>query len=614
MASQTLDLAKMLDLYPTCQKRTGKNKQYTFMVGDHIIKGPYKQEKVDRIRSVSEQMKKWSEQLKFDLLIHPLEQQYISPEGIFITYPNMAKDYPVTCEWITESFTGVKHAVINRNTVMKLNDVIEGNWNWISSYIPYIIITFCELYSLNVGDTGLHNILADVEKQKIYIIDYEDKRGGTNPGDFFYFTKNPRKSIVEYWLQYAKPYYEHISQSLKSIGLNEIADYLHPVNSDRDANTIIIRTGSPIPPSKNHSPIDSTVANYLQDTVTPSINPGKMLYKGMFGGSITYSGFAIDAMKSAIQKYIRRGESTKAILSGIEMYRMVEVGGSNIQSNMYNRLAVIAAEDVGPANIPLVIDVINTILSGNRDIYKLAAMIQMLSGSNKTRIMSHLYRAYIHPEGREVAKSKNIVVDDNYDNELYISSATMLGNLFLVGDPEQIKPYIIMFNAYLRQKDRKALIWLNYYMIASKDLKIAKRRRRTDPMLIIWDIIGYYLINWIREPLEKAYFKMSEKRPFLMMAMTCILFDKGHSSGEQSEKLDSGLQHGTQVWQQHQATLSTFMQGNYNLQLDDYVYDMHTKEGKKKGADRSKFVNEGSVVNNQDEELYDELLFEIYKT
>ena len=88
MSLGKLDLAEMLKTYPTCQKRTGKNKQYTFMVGDYIIKGPYKPEKVDRIRAVSNQMKEWGDQL----LIHPLEQYYTSDDGIFIIYDNVAKN------------------------------------------------------------------------------------------------------------------------------------------------------------------------------------------------------------------------------------------------------------------------------------------------------------------------------------------------------------------------------------------------------------------------------------------------------------------------------------------------------------------------------------------
>src|SRR6516162_10560953 len=82
---------------------------------------------------------------------------------------------------------------------------------------------------------------------------------------------------------------------------------------------------------------------------------GKMQYGGYMGENTTFSGYAIDVVKSAMQKYIRRNMVEKALISMIELYRMPEVDGDakSIQSNMFNRLAVIAAEDIGPSNVKL---------------------------------------------------------------------------------------------------------------------------------------------------------------------------------------------------------------------------------------------------------------------
>ena len=85
-------------------------------------------------------------------------------------------------------------------------------------------------------------------------------------------------------------------------------------------------------------------------------NIGQMTWKGLRGGSSkTYSGLDLDVVKSALQKYIRRNMPQKALLSAIELYRFGEVGGIAAVTNMYNRLAIIANEDIGPANLSLVL-------------------------------------------------------------------------------------------------------------------------------------------------------------------------------------------------------------------------------------------------------------------
>ena len=95
-------------------------------------------------------------------------------------------------------------------------------------------------------------------------------------------------------------------------------------------------------------------------------NKGLMYFDGPWK-SKTYSGLDIDICKSGVQKYIRRGIVSKALMCAFELYRMEEVGGRSLQTNLYNRLAVIVAEDVGIPNLPLITSVLSILLTQDRE-------------------------------------------------------------------------------------------------------------------------------------------------------------------------------------------------------------------------------------------------------
>lgn len=70
----------------------------------------------------------------------------------------------------------------------------------------------------------------------------------------------------------------------------------------------------------------------------------------------SYNQFTLDVLKSAIQKYIRRGETEKAIYAALEMwmFKCVLKKGSRaggILTNFVHRLQIIYLEDVGIGSI-----------------------------------------------------------------------------------------------------------------------------------------------------------------------------------------------------------------------------------------------------------------------
>ena len=68
------------------QKRTGKSRQFVFLNGEEVWKGPYNQTKMDMIMMRSKIMKSW----KTPLIVHPLRT-----EGEWIIFPNVSAEYPI---------------------------------------------------------------------------------------------------------------------------------------------------------------------------------------------------------------------------------------------------------------------------------------------------------------------------------------------------------------------------------------------------------------------------------------------------------------------------------------------------------------------------------------
>lgn len=533
------------------QKRTGKNKQFTFIQinddlgGKNVIKGPFSREAKDRLLWISEK----TQDLPF--ILHP--DKVITIEGkYFVLFPNLLEGREIGAEKYKESFSNYSYCVLKRTSIVKLRDIIQEKWT--HKFIPELTRSLVYLFLLGVGDMGMFNILADQENKEVFIIDYGDKRGKTREGPFFYFSKEPAKEKGKIWLQYAKPYYEEIAEEIKDFE----SEYLE------------------------------TALKCLSQR-----NIGKMQYQGPFQAK-TYSGYSIDVVKSALQKYIRRNIPEKALIAAFELYRMEEVGGSAVQTNLFNRMAVIAAEDIGPANLSLVYEVIAWTLKREKNPGKLASFVLRMAESKKTRLPSHLWSAYFTPQGMKKARKYGIDLETDEGDHEDLSWDRQ--------DPEEIRLSAEMFYHYLDQGDIRCLNWLRSYLeisgmlqngkLGKTKLSVKTRKKRKSPIVIIWEILNSFLDV---EVLEEAYYKLTENRPFLMLAVIAVLIE---SSEDETQEIE----------------IDTFpyLNGKYSFEIDSYVVDVHTREGKKKGKSRKDFVEEGAVIIPEDMSLHNEILYQIY--
>jgi len=529
---------------PVFQKRTGKHRQFVFWNDRTVVKGPYVREDVEKIYKKSEELKRYNcENFIYPIGYHTLSDPVDSKnkKTFFIVYNNIAQDSSFKTYSHKETFSDLTLQVIERNEVVKLNDSLD--YDWLTPYYPSLLYTLVCMRIINVGDMCLSNIIVNVNTKQVYIIDYDYNKEEDRKSEDFYFSKSPSKDKLLVWLNNVKPHYEFV--------LNKLKDY---INEDR----VLV------------------VYNMLMKfhKGEQNDNMGKMKYIGPLSNNISYNGFETDVLKSGLQKYIRRNIFEKAIMCAHELYKFNEIDdGKRIQSNMYNRLAVIASEDIGPANISLVINCINIVKKDERNIKELVDLVYNLCGSYKTRCGSWYANTYFTETGVKLGREKGIIFDDELE-KLNI-------NIWLKDDPKEIQDYGNMFYKRLSERSLLCFVWLDKYMKSCKDLKVVARNRRTDPMIIIWSFLKNFMDKTIYETLLWAFFKFTERNTFLMTAILTVLHNVEYTETKLFE-LDFNV--------------DKLVKCDYLLEIDDYVVDTHTRKGRSNGMNRSDFVKEGSLV------------------
>lgn len=567
------------------QKRTGKHKQFVLIYDEFVIKGPYTAQKLQNICTRSAILREWGA----NFVVHP-SSQFESEGAGYLVFPSFYKGYELEHELHQESFSENSYRILKNSPTLSLKDALTKDpvlWE----KVPDIIYDMCLLNILGVGDAGHRNIQVNPAIKDIHIIDFEENLGTDRDDEEFYFSKPCAKALK--WGEKATIHYGDVAAKLESLRSNALLEQLQLTSRLERAIKLL---------------------RQFQRTERKIIGSvGHMTWNGMRGTSKTYSGIDFDVAKSALQKWIRRGETEKALMIATELYRFSEIDGATAAvTNLFNRLCIIAHEDVGPANLPLVLEITDIVESEKRDYHQLLAMVQLLAQSPKTRMMSHAYYVYVvlehlhnKPQGEsEFARSladKGIVFDEFEEIDY--------------PDGEEIpdlKPYLGMTEKRLREKNFTAFTWAFSCAKIASDHTLSKKRRKFSKGvnstgkadILLWELLRKFLPDSTCDSFVKAYYNHTENRPFLSCALLSILFDRVAEKSNQVNDLAI-------LWRESPVA-EQLLKGEYVLTVDDYVVDKHTKAGRKQGKDTKEFVSEGALVANQDPTLFNSVFYELY--
>lgn len=567
-----------------CQRRTGYHKQYVLMSADVwnpvVVKGPYADEKRQRLMDNASILEDWGT----PLVTLPVDTVESGGMG-FVVFPNLNRGRDTVYTRDTDSTSDVTYRRLERTAVVKLGDVIAEDHQWVAALVPDVVVALCHLFVLGVGDTTLANILARPDDQSIHVIDYEERRARCREDALFYLSNAPAKHKLACFEPYATPYYRSIAKQLEKLPCDDIDGAAFR----RDQAVALLRrfaTGDceyTLPLSSNRDASTPHLERAVQNILSTDGGAGEMMNRGPWN-SKTFSGFSVDEAKSAMQKYIRRGIVDKALMAAFELYRMSEVGATAIVTNMYNRLAIIAAEDVGPANFPLVGETIRRTRTRDMDPASLVRLVVALCNSKKTRLGSHVFSAHFRPKGMDAARELGIALEDTATND------GASGVEWTDKNHPAMKRCLEML---CHRNSMHAFNWLREYQKAAdnwppgdKTPKLAPFRRRTHYMAPVVHALTDGKGDTYTQ-IRDAYWHIAEKRPFLILLVLAHVYGlDGHATYE----LPDGRFAQEYGW---------LMRGDYILELDDYVIDKHTKRGRTRGQTRRDFVFGGGLVTNE---------------
>ena len=341
---------------------------------------------------------------------------------------------------------------------------------------------------------------------------------------------------------------------------------------------------NPIPKKRKQKPIPPE-----RTTSLLNIAPFKIV-GGVFSTK-TFNNYAADVAKSGIQKYIRRGETLKAMyfVNEIELLKYSTTPRQKaVRTNMRNRLAATLYEDISPfhgqdiymKSIKLLAKYEEKrLVPGIESFQVLTDFVQLMSIAKKRRVPSHLRATYytiplMYPN--IVAKNKGFYefLDYNQGTDLENFHKTLLLN------------------------DWNCFYWAFKIIFSPNKINIKiMGKKKTKAPFSIWAI----------------FFKMSERKDFERIRDACyehyLKYD--NSRGENWFSLCICIvlyihqDYTKAIKPVQKLDAKTVVRRNVveRIEVESFIIDKHTSQGRKMGKNTEDFVTEGSLVFNEDKDV-----------
>lgn len=301
--------------------------------------------------------------------------------------------------------------------------------------------------------------------------------------------------------------------------------------------------------------------------------------------SISFCGYKIDILKSAVQKYLRRREFDKMIWCVGEIYLFKVLAKSDkekkvakaIISNLLNRLIIMLDEEI------MFIECEKYVLIRN--------LMEEFENSNRSKF-SILYKiCFIMVNAK--------IIRRNSDIRTYWSSK-------IDKNKKTDEYYFEKFKEKFVENNCECFKWMfNIYYNNKKGNKL--RFRRKDNIYMVWE----YLLNLdkiknndilkkcLNYKLKEFFIKDRHERPmFITSAIDIAMYIKTNNFN--NTKLTEN-----EINKLNNINIIGKVFGNWDkLKIDDYAIDMHTSDGRKNGKNKIDFIKSGGIVINEDKEYF----------
>ena len=354
---------------------------------------------------------------------------------------------------------------------------------------------------------------------------------------------------------------------------------------------------------------------------------GQMAWRTCFS-SISYYGYKLDILKSALQKYLRRREETKMLWCLGEIYlfhvfaktQQEKRCARGIITNLLNRIIIMMDEELLFAEWDRYLICRSLIerfeKSKREDFMALIKLCKLLCRSKLLRLNSDI-RGYFDRGMRNwgIPKPKQHIksLEEQSNNGFgFMKGGGCGGNPTLkkvnqlrkVGDNEEVLLDMANFIYYFDKKDPSCFYWVFELFYKSKSglIKNARRFKRNDGEYIIWAYLfqlskgNEYLLKYLQYKLEEYFVKTRGERLIWLTASVMAVMHK--------DNMDWGVEKMTFDIDVSFFDIYKVFQGREKLTIDDYAIDMHCSLGRKMGKNKVDFIKEGSVVVDEDKEYF----------
>jgi hypothetical protein len=339
------------------------------------------------------------------------------------------------------------------------------------------------------------------------------------------------------------------------------------------------------------------------ETILKMMQPSasKLAFRTCFS-SVSFNGYKLDILKSAVQKYLRRREFHKMVWCVGEIYLFQVYAKSDVEkratkgiiSNLINRLIIMLDEEMLFAECEkylLVRRYMEDFEKSDRgDFECLFKICDVMCNARMIRRNSDI-RGYWSP------RNKALKIDDGDSTDEY---------------------YFEKFKEKFEENNSECFIWMFKIFYRGAEGEVVRYRRKEN-IYMIWEYLfsreniknNEVLRRCLEYRLKEFYKKNRTERFIFLTAAIDIAMYKGKNVKKDwfdcSKKVKFDINSLVKEEDEKFADVN-IIESVYEkwgkMEIDDYAIDMHTSAGRRMGKNKVDFIASGAVIVDEDEEYF----------
>lgn len=339
------------------------------------------------------------------------------------------------------------------------------------------------------------------------------------------------------------------------------------------------------------------------ETILKMMQPSasKLAFRTCFS-SVSFNGYKLDILKSAVQKYLRRREFHKMVWCVGEIYLFQVYAKSDVEkratkgiiSNLINRLIIMLDEEMLFAECEkylLVRRYMEDFEKSDRgDFECLFKICDVMCNARMIRRNSDI-RGYWSP------RNKALKIDDGDSTDEY---------------------YFEKFKEKFEENNSECFIWMFKIFYRGAEGEVVRYRRKEN-IYMIWEYLfsreniknNEVLRRCLEYRLKEFYKKNRTERFIFLTAAIDIAMYKGKKAKKNwfdcSKKVKFDINSLVKEEDEKFADVN-IIESVYEkwgkMEIDDYAIDMHTSAGRRMGKNKVDFIASGAVIVDEDEEYF----------